>query len=415
MLSLKALILGLASLVRRLPNFYNPQGGNTDNRPTTANIDCDGSGSVIHFLSTSSMTEGRPDKDGSILHFNWDGTSHRWASQLFLGHSTKAGIKQRYQQGTNGLWSPWADVFYYPEPISDNDDLNDDKYTQSGDYYCKSDATATTLVNCPSAAAFWIYVRNGIGPDSIDGVNYKYRTQILLTRYGKQYMRYCNTSDGGTTWAWSTWGSLDDKKVNRSGDTMTGNLSVAKSNPYITSDGSSGTAAAQVYAKSDIANGGIVTQGSSATTPAMGLYDSTHSHWIVQHTIENEKTFIQNLSTNRSSSSVTWASAVSSFTKNCRLVKVGRLVFINFGCSISTANNYIPTNNSTICTLPAEYRPAANTTVPAIFCRATSSGGFAMTLVGTVTITTAGVIQQNYSGASNAIYFSAVFETGNVN
>lgn len=54
-------------------------------RKTDANITHVTDGGMTLFLATSSMTSNKPDDDGYILHFNWDGnTSSAWDAQLFV-------------------------------------------------------------------------------------------------------------------------------------------------------------------------------------------------------------------------------------------------------------------------------------------------------------------------------------------
>jgi len=53
--NLKKLLTKILQNIRRLPNYYNLNGGK-GNRPTSANISSDNSGSVIQFLSSEDMT-----------------------------------------------------------------------------------------------------------------------------------------------------------------------------------------------------------------------------------------------------------------------------------------------------------------------------------------------------------------------
>lgn len=323
----------------------------------------------------------------------------------------------------------------YPTPIPENADLND--YTDPGIYYCPSDARAQTLTNCPTTIAFFLYVDMGFRPKDVNSE--QYRVQTIRPRNGTKYVRSVrSTSSTSYEWVFQTWTNgvtyvannlttvdsgylldarqgkiLDDSKVNRSGDTMTGNLSVTKTGPTVTAQGSAGTTAARFIATSDVGSVDVRAQGSSTTTPAIGLYDITNGHWIVQHTVGADKTFLSQLCPSSTSTNVTWASAVSDAAKTCNLIKIGRLVFISFYCSYSARQTFIPSSNATICTLPTGYRPVAAVSMPAIFMRNASSDGTLTTTTqvgGICTITTGGIIRQSNTSICNAIYFSGVFE-----
>lgn len=169
MIDLKAFYTKILSAINRLPNFFDPDGGNGARRPVSANINSDNSGGVIQFLSTGSMTEGKPSNDGNILHFNWD-NSERWASQLFIGHGT-GGIQHRTQKD-GSTWSPWYDVYYQPIEIQENANLN--SYRNPGVYYCATNARAQTLSNCPVTCAFILEVVSSTSPVR-DSSNTQYR------------------------------------------------------------------------------------------------------------------------------------------------------------------------------------------------------------------------------------------------
>ena len=142
--NLKKLLTKILQNIRRLPNYYNLNGG-SGNRPTSANISSDNSGSVTQFLSTAAIEEGKPDggKDGNILHFNWD-SNNTWASQLFVGHGS-ANIQHRTQK-SDGSWSIWQDVYKPFSSIPEKANLNSDTYRDTHTrYYCISDARAATL------------------------------------------------------------------------------------------------------------------------------------------------------------------------------------------------------------------------------------------------------------------------------
>ena len=86
---------GAASKAMILANYFS-------SRPTSANLAVTGDGGVKTFVSTSSMTEGKPPWDGNVLHFEWDNTGG-WSSQLAI--STNGETASR---GMNsGSWTSW--------------------------------------------------------------------------------------------------------------------------------------------------------------------------------------------------------------------------------------------------------------------------------------------------------------------
>ena len=198
---------------------------------------------------------------------------------------------------------------------------------------------------------------------------------------------------------------LDDKKLNK-----TGNGTITGGSLTIDRSGDSGGNSARVTATSDKGSIDLRAGGSASTVPAMGVYDNTNSSWLIRHPISENKTYIDELWPSGSSTSVTWASAVSGInSKSCRLFKIGNIVFITFAISIADKKTFLPSDGATICTLPSGYRPKADTSIQGVFMRNTSSGEFATQVTGTLTITTGGVIKQSISTLCNAIYFSGFY------
>jgi len=85
--------------IRRLDNKYT-------SRPSSANFASSetGNSSLEYFLSTSTMTTGKPMGDGHIIHMNWDNTDG-WASQLCVPGSRSNSSQWRAQNG--GTWTDW--------------------------------------------------------------------------------------------------------------------------------------------------------------------------------------------------------------------------------------------------------------------------------------------------------------------
>lgn len=439
--NLKKLLTKILQNIRRLPNYYNLNGGN-ENHPTSANISSDNSGSVIHFLSTAEMEEGKPDASsgGNILHFNWD-NEDTWASQLFIGHNT-ANIQHRIQ-GANGDWSFWQDVYKPFSSIPENADLNSNTYKDTHrKWYCISDARAVTLQSCPTNEAFILDVEWAYDPEYKNNVT-QYILQTIRNRHGKVWTRMAISQDSGQTWNHEDWtnnvtglgtaatksvannlttatsGSyvldaaqgkaLDDKKLNKTGGTITGgSLIIDRS-----SEDSGPTA--RVAVRSNEGSADFRISGSSSAYPAIGVYDNTNNNWIVRHDIESNDTTLPELRPSESSTSVTWASSLSKIdpntcTKTCRLFKIGNIVFITFAVSISSKRTFLPSSGATICTLPSGFRPKADTPMQAVFMRNTAEGEFSTQVTGTLGITAGGIIKQNVTTTCNAIYFSGFYE-----
>lgn len=207
MLGIKELLIKILNATHVLPNYFNPDGGDTTTRPTSADIASNNKGNVFTFLSTSAMATGKPPLgDGNILQFNWD-NSDTWASQLFVGHSIGSGIQHRVQQNNaNKTWSPWYDVYHTPNEIPANQNLNN--YTTRGRYYCPQNNTAKTLTNCPTQMAFTMDVEDYTHPNHNDpsGDWYRIQTLYVFNRADQIFRRYLGSSDGGETWTVSGYG-----------------------------------------------------------------------------------------------------------------------------------------------------------------------------------------------------------------
>jgi len=86
---------------KKLANYYTT-------RPTSANISSDGSGGLVKFLATASMTDNKPKASGHILHMFWDNTNG-WDSQLAVGLGGSDAYLQ-YRGQNAGVWNDWTTV-----------------------------------------------------------------------------------------------------------------------------------------------------------------------------------------------------------------------------------------------------------------------------------------------------------------
>lgn len=88
-----------AGKATELKNYYS-------SRPTSANVTTTGSGGLITFKATSTMTTAKPASDAHILHFLWDSTGG-YDSQI----ATFTGTGRLQVRGQSaGTWSPWLTV-----------------------------------------------------------------------------------------------------------------------------------------------------------------------------------------------------------------------------------------------------------------------------------------------------------------
>lgn len=90
-------ISGNAAAATKLENCYS-------SRPTSANLITDGSGGIINFKATSSMTTGKPASDGHIIHMFWDNTGG-WDGQFYIPNSANYAPQYRFQN--SGTWQSW--------------------------------------------------------------------------------------------------------------------------------------------------------------------------------------------------------------------------------------------------------------------------------------------------------------------
>lgn len=95
-------ITGNAATATKLKNYYS-------SRPTNANLSPDGSGGMVKFLATSTMTSNKPTVDGHILHFFWD-TTGGWDSQLMIPNNGNASYEPQWRGQANGTWGNWISL-----------------------------------------------------------------------------------------------------------------------------------------------------------------------------------------------------------------------------------------------------------------------------------------------------------------
>ena len=101
-------ISGNANRAQLLRNYYVDTAGNANsaNRPSSANLATTGSGGLVTFKATKSMTTAKPPSDAHILHMFWDNTGG-YDAQI----AVQTGNSTIYSRGCNaGTWNPWKTI-----------------------------------------------------------------------------------------------------------------------------------------------------------------------------------------------------------------------------------------------------------------------------------------------------------------
>lgn len=92
--------------------------------------------------------------------------------------------------------------------IVESANLNTIEYLKVGKYFCRLNATAKTVKNCPVNVAFSMEVFNPLSPtyDDETTADYTYRVRVL-TQYdtGQQYVQFCKTSGTAGNWTYESW------------------------------------------------------------------------------------------------------------------------------------------------------------------------------------------------------------------
>lgn len=147
-----------------------------DGRLASANIAYDAtntSGQVLYFLATSSMTEGKPAGDASILNLGWDNAGYDM--QLAAIHASSPTLQIRYKGSAANAWqAPWlyVDSAYNWAHVR----LNADKSVTSSAAYVTTWASVRASGNLTA---------NASGVTVGEGINYiKATVGVQLTGAG---------------------------------------------------------------------------------------------------------------------------------------------------------------------------------------------------------------------------------------
>lgn len=186
-------------------------------------------------------------------------------------------------------------------------------------------------------------------------------------------------------------------KVDKSGDTMTGVLTVQRAN------GVESFIRVRTL-DSDGTEVGNTTLDVSLAGNA-GIYNTKNKHWTIYED-SNGNTYVPSQRFVNSTSSVTWTSSLSTnFTKNCYLKKLSNhIVFIMFSLGRGNSEVYLP-QNTTLCTLPSGWRPIAKESLPCLVVRNLNN----IATCGTLVINTNGTITCNASSIMTNIYCCGVY------
>lgn len=100
--------------------------------------------------------------------------------------------------------------------IPEDADLNTLEYLKVGNYYCSSNATTKTLLNCPTVTtasdgtktgvAFMMTVSSPLSQTVDDeSGTWKYRFRTLQAYNGPEYTQYCYSNGTAGNWIYGTW------------------------------------------------------------------------------------------------------------------------------------------------------------------------------------------------------------------
>ncbi len=192
-------------------------------RRGSANVNFSNDGQLRHFLSSGSMTEGRPMGDGHIVHMEWD-NSLSWAGQLFLPNASSASMQWRTQPGST--WGAWRTL------------LDEANYaaTLDGRYMSFAVEAGRNYVNASLSAAVGKKAHEGFIEfwDSAAGGWFNFKLGWLEA--AGQVKAASFIRNGGTASQFlKADGSVDGTAyVNKAGDTLTGTLT-AKRDQFLAS------------------------------------------------------------------------------------------------------------------------------------------------------------------------------------
>lgn len=98
-------------------------------------------------------------------------------------------------------------VPYGIEIKEEGTDLNQIDYVKVGNYYCKTDAVAKTLINVPTQKAFMMTVSSPLSTSLDDETTgtWRYRVRTIYDYYGNQWVQQCSSGATAGVWTYGSW------------------------------------------------------------------------------------------------------------------------------------------------------------------------------------------------------------------
>lgn len=143
-------------------------------RPASANLAIIGDGGFRVFKATSTMTTGKPEFDGHIMHLAWDNAGG-FDTEFFVPNNGGANIHCQYRSQSNGTWGDWVTLARLDEVIPKTEAglnaainlLSTGSSTPTdNDYYISQyvgGGTTTTSYHRRPMSALWSYISGKMG------------------------------------------------------------------------------------------------------------------------------------------------------------------------------------------------------------------------------------------------------------
>lgn len=129
-------------------------------RLADANVTVTGSGGVVTFKASSSMTSHKPPKDGHILHFYWD-TKYNWDSQMCISADSSPTVYVRGMTGQANTYGDWKTLLDSTNYTSYT--VNKDGTGASGTWGISITGNAATATKATSADSATKATQDGNG------------------------------------------------------------------------------------------------------------------------------------------------------------------------------------------------------------------------------------------------------------
>lgn len=129
-------------------------------RLADANVTVTGSGGVVTFKASSSMTSHKPPKDGHILHFYWD-TKYNWDSQMCISADSSPTVYVRGMTGQANTYGDWKTLLDSTNYTSYT--VNKDGTGASGTWGISITGNAATAIKATSADSATKATQDGNG------------------------------------------------------------------------------------------------------------------------------------------------------------------------------------------------------------------------------------------------------------